>query len=141
MRNLPVAVGEDDIEDMFNTADADGDGQIGYKVDNRYIKCQNRYILQIQEFQNMINPPKPPEGPKPTKAQFKSLYTDIPHHIEAPVSVLSPPALESENDSVKATLGMSITSFEDQLSTSSNIHETDVRYHSGMKNVNSIANL
>ena len=36
MRNLPVEVGEDDIEDMFNTADADGDGQIGFKVSNRH---------------------------------------------------------------------------------------------------------
>ena len=32
MRNLPVEVDEDDIEDMFNTADTDGDGKIGYKV-------------------------------------------------------------------------------------------------------------
>ena len=25
----------------------------------------------------MINPPKPPEGPKPTKALFKSLYDEL----------------------------------------------------------------
>ena len=25
----------------------------------------------------MINPPKPPEGPKPTKALFKSLYQEL----------------------------------------------------------------
>lgn len=34
MRNLPVAVGEADIEDMFATADTDGDGKIGYKVES-----------------------------------------------------------------------------------------------------------
>ena len=33
MRNLPVEVGEDDIDDMFKTADTDGDGKIGYKVE------------------------------------------------------------------------------------------------------------
>ena len=32
MRNLPVSVAEDEIEDMFTTADTDKDGKIGYKV-------------------------------------------------------------------------------------------------------------
>ena len=32
MRNLPVEVGDDVIDDMFKTADTDGDGKIGYKV-------------------------------------------------------------------------------------------------------------
>ena len=32
MRNLPVAVTEDDIEDMFAVADTDKDGRISYKV-------------------------------------------------------------------------------------------------------------
>ena len=32
MRNLPVAVAEDEIEEMFAAADADKDGKIGYKV-------------------------------------------------------------------------------------------------------------
>ena len=31
MRNVPVEVAEDDIDDMFKTADTDGDGKIGYK--------------------------------------------------------------------------------------------------------------
>ena len=33
MRNLPVSVAEDEIEDMFTTADTDKDGKIGYKVE------------------------------------------------------------------------------------------------------------
>ena len=33
MRNLPEEVAEDDIDDMFKTADTDGDGMIGYKVE------------------------------------------------------------------------------------------------------------
>ena len=32
MRNLPVAVTEEDIEDMFAVADTDQDGKISYKV-------------------------------------------------------------------------------------------------------------
>ena len=32
MRNLPVQVAEEDIEDMFAVADTDNDGKLGYKV-------------------------------------------------------------------------------------------------------------
>ena len=39
---------EEDIEEMFNFADKDCDGKISYI-----------------EFQTMINPPKPPQEPKP----------------------------------------------------------------------------
>ena len=30
MRNLPVCVSDEDIEEMFNFADADGDGKLSY---------------------------------------------------------------------------------------------------------------
>ena len=33
MRNLPVEVAEDDIDEVLKTADTDGDGKIGYKVE------------------------------------------------------------------------------------------------------------
>jgi Ca2+-binding EF-hand superfamily protein len=45
-------VSEEDIEEMFTFADKDGDGKISYT-----------------EFQIMINPPKPPEQPRPTLAE------------------------------------------------------------------------
>ena len=32
MRNLPVEVAEEDIDDMFAVADTDNDGKLGYKV-------------------------------------------------------------------------------------------------------------
>ena len=57
MRNLPVKVSEKEIEEMFEVADVDKDGHIGYK-----------------DFQKMVNPPKPPEKPKPTKAQFRNQF-------------------------------------------------------------------
>ena len=57
MKNLPVPVSDRDIEEMFSVADGDKDGKIGY-----------------DEFQRMINPPKPPEMPKPTKAELQSLF-------------------------------------------------------------------
>ena len=38
MRNLPVAVAEDDIENMFAVADVDKDGKISYKVEQVKIK-------------------------------------------------------------------------------------------------------
>ena len=36
MRNLPVNVGEDVIDEMFSVADLDQDGKIGYKVLNGF---------------------------------------------------------------------------------------------------------
>ena len=46
-------VSEEDIEEMFSFADKDGDGKISYT-----------------EFKIMINPPKPPEQPRPTLADL-----------------------------------------------------------------------
>jgi len=53
MMNLPEEVSEEDIEEMFTYADKDGDGKISYT-----------------EFKIMINPPKPPEQPRPTLADL-----------------------------------------------------------------------
>ena len=46
---LSSQVSAEDIEMMFDFADADGDGKISWS-----------------EFQIMINPPKPPQPPKPS---------------------------------------------------------------------------
>ena len=53
MRNLPEKVSDDDIEEMFEFADANGDGKISY-----------------EEFQIMINPPKPREIPRPKLSDY-----------------------------------------------------------------------
>jgi hypothetical protein len=50
---LPIQVQLEDIEEMFSYADQDCDGKISWS-----------------EFQTMINPPKPPELPKPTLADL-----------------------------------------------------------------------
>ena len=49
MKNLPVFVSDEDIEEMFNFADKDADGKLSYA-----------------EFQIMIDPPAPPIIPKPS---------------------------------------------------------------------------
>ena len=48
MKNLPVQVADEDIEEMFQFADKDRDGRLSYP-----------------EFLLMMNPPAPPEEPKP----------------------------------------------------------------------------
>ena len=53
----------------------------------------------------MINPPKPPEGPKPTKAQFTSLFqhpSPCPSTTHLPPKPLPPPPPPT-NDSIQAT--------------------------------------
>ena len=57
MKNLPVPVSDRDIEEMFLVADTNNDGKI-----------------QFSEFKAMVNPPKPPELPKPTRAELQSLF-------------------------------------------------------------------
>ena len=54
MKNLPEKVSDEDIEEMFEFADANGDGKISY-----------------EEFQIMINPPKPKEIPRPKLSDYQ----------------------------------------------------------------------
>jgi len=59
MRNLPVPVNEEDIDQMFEFADKDKDGKINYS-----------------EFQIMINPQKKPTSP--AKKSLKNLKKFLP---------------------------------------------------------------
>lgn len=66
----------------------------------------------------MINPPKPPEGPKPTKALFKSLYQelseqakDIPTKAMAEEIQLKPtPKIVLDEDNLSMCMNNSVTS-------------------------------
>ena len=53
MKNLPIEVSEDDIEDMFAAVDKNKDDKISYR-----------------EFQKMINPPDIPQAAKPYVSQI-----------------------------------------------------------------------
>ena len=56
---------DEDIDEMFNFADKDKDGKISW-----------------EEFQTMINPPKAPEPPKPTRADLAArLSLDKPQTL------------------------------------------------------------
>ena len=57
MSGLPVAVSEEDIEEMFSFADKDGDGQLSY-----------------EEFLTMIKPQQPPPQIKPSINSIKDLW-------------------------------------------------------------------
>ena len=53
MSGLPVPVSEEDIEEMFSSADKDGDGELSY-----------------EEFLTMIKPQQPPPRIRPTIKDF-----------------------------------------------------------------------
>ena len=53
MKNLPIEVSEEDIEDMFAAVDKNKDDKISYR-----------------EFQKMINPPDIPQAAKPFVSQL-----------------------------------------------------------------------
>ena len=76
MRNLPVPVSEEDIDDMFDFADKDKDGKINYRYYGRYLVL-NSFIcwLCCSEFGTMINPKvyKPPP-----KFSFRNLKKYMP---------------------------------------------------------------
>ena len=38
--------------------------------------------ISYKEFQKMINPPKPPEGPKPTKKDFVQRFSQVVDYQE-----------------------------------------------------------
>ena len=75
MRSLPEKVPDQDIEEMFSFADKDGDGK-----------------LSFAEFQIMINPPEPPEEPKPLAAEL-GLAPQRSSPVILPASQLASPLL------------------------------------------------
>merc|ERR1711915_899184 len=75
MKNLPVAVPDEDIEEMFDYADKDKNGKLSYK-----------------EFEVMIRPRAPPARPKPhiTDIGMKPQTFSPPTPQEAPSNYASP---------------------------------------------------
>ena len=47
MRNLPVPVEEEDIDQMFDFADKDKDGKISYRLEKSYHDCR----INVELFQ------------------------------------------------------------------------------------------
>ena len=73
MRSLPEKVADTDIEEMFAFADKDGDDK-----------------LSFDEFQIMINPPEPPEEPRPRAVQFGLTPQVVSPDIIQPSQFASP---------------------------------------------------
>ena len=85
----------------------------------------------------MINPPKPPEGPKPTKALFKSLYQDV----KAPISIENETLSNSDTNIIITNQMMAEDQTSMQLNISSNTNEEEINQRGGMKSVNFVANI
>ena len=85
----------------------------------------------------MINPPKPPEGPKPTKALFNSLYQDV----KAPISVENQTLCKSDKNIIITNQMMAEDQTSMQLNISSNTDETESNQRGGSKSVNFVANI
>ena len=76
MRNLPVAVEETEIDEMFRVADDDGDGKIGFEVVRAIHWLLDNLLTVFQEFCRMIHPPPLPKDKKPTKAEIASHFPE-----------------------------------------------------------------
>ena len=85
----------------------------------------------------MINPPKPPEGPKPTKALFNSLYQDV----KGPKSVENQILSKSDKNIMNTKQIMAEDQTSMQLNISSNTDDTEVNQRGGMKSVNFVVNI
>ena len=70
----------------------------------------------------MINPPKPPEGPKPTKALFKSLYQDV----KPPISIENETLCKRDKNGINTHQNMSDDQTSMQLNISTNTDETKI---------------
>ena len=86
-------------------------------------------MLMFKEFQDMINPPKPPEGPKPTKALFNSLYEE-----------LSAPRRREDDEKEKMICNIkediSLEKMSIQMNHSESGSERDFSHTGGFKSVN-----
>jgi len=78
MRSLPVRVPDHDIEEMFTFADKDNDGKLSYA-----------------EFKIMIDPPAPPEVPKPSITELGLPPQIFSPEPAGPESALASPLLAS----------------------------------------------
>ena len=71
MKNLPVEVSDDDVEEMFQFADKDSDGALTYEefqVDNN-ATCVSLDII-LNNVKVMVKPQKPPKLTKPHISDF-----------------------------------------------------------------------
>ena len=71
MKNLPVEVSDDDVEEMFQFADKDSDGALTYEefqVDN-VATCVSSDII-LNNLKVMVKPQKPPKLTKPHISDF-----------------------------------------------------------------------
>ena len=71
MKNLPVEVSDEDVEEMFQFADKDSDGALTYEefqVDNVATSVSLDIILNNVKV--MVKPQKPPKLTKPHISDF-----------------------------------------------------------------------
>lgn len=94
MKNLPVCVSDEDIEEMFRFADKDGDGKLSYA-----------------EFKVMIDPPPPPEIPKPSITELGLPPQLFSPDAPGPESAMASPLLPSSRVSsyLGSTTSLSVT--------------------------------
>jgi hypothetical protein len=108
------------------------------RLDTRYRRFCNNYLTKsTQEFQMMINPPKPKERPKPTKALFKSLYQEV----KAPMVIENETLPKSDKYGINTEQNMSEDQASMQMNISSKTDETELNQRGGIKSVNFVANI
>ena len=88
MRNLPEKVSDEDIEEMFDYADANGDGKISY-----------------EEFQIMINPPKPREVPRPKLSDYQLKEKKDVNIVKTQTKILTKTIPEKVKKTAKSMTG------------------------------------
>ena len=71
MKNLPVEVSDDDVEEMFQFADKDSDGALTYEEFqvNNVATCVSLDII-LNNVKVMVKPQKPPKLTKPHISDF-----------------------------------------------------------------------
>ena len=95
MKNLPAEVSDEDVEEMWNYADKNGDGRLSYKEFKvKYFYIYLIFNLNVDVFwrQVMINPPLPPSIPKPhiTDIGMQPQMFSPPATKETPTNMASP---------------------------------------------------
>ena len=93
MKNLPVPVADEDIEEMFEFADKDKNGKLSYKEFEVYYNLPS-FLKRSSywNFQIMVKPQCPPEMPKPhiSDLGMEPQMFSPPTPQEAPSNFASP---------------------------------------------------
>ena len=131
MKNLPVPVSDEDIDEMFEFADKNKDGKLSYQ---EFAVSNTTHNIVTEQYQVMVKPQTPPEVTKPhiTDIGMKPQVFSPPTPQEAPSNFASP-LLPTSRGTYSSRSSLASFSTQDKKKTPTN--STNVKIGSARSSV------